>query len=238
MSQHPALIACGHGTRSPEGQAVMSAWVRALADARPELDVLPAFVDVQEPTLADVAGGCVERGRRAVVVPLLLSTGYHVQVDVERVVAASSGLLVAAPALGPDRLLVDLLQQRLAEAGAGPEDGIVLAAAGSSDPRAVGDVEAVGEWLGRERGVEVVCGYLAAARPTVEEAVARLKEHRPGEPVSVANYLLAPGHFATRLARLAEDGTVGRVAATLAPAPSLTRLVLRRFDQVAATFVP
>lgn len=225
----PVLIACAHGTRSPAGQAVMAQLQRDVAAARPALDVRPAFLDVQSPSLDSVAASVAREGRPAVVVPLLLSTGYHVTVDVARAVTGL-GHGIAAPALGPDPVLVGLLVERLAAAGAGPSDAVVLAAAGSSDPAAAADVEAAGAGLGRALGVPVRCGYLAAAAPTVAEAVAAARAEQPDRPVSVASYLLAPGHFSTVLAQAGAD----RVAASLAPAVGLTRLVLARYDRAAA----
>ena len=50
------------------------------------------------------------------VVPLLLSVGYHVKVDIARAVKSRPGSAAAAP-LGPDPRLAKLLDQRLREAG-------------------------------------------------------------------------------------------------------------------------
>jgi hypothetical protein len=50
----------------------------------------------------------------------------------------------------------------------------------------------------------------------------------------VACYLLAPGHLYSRLAGLDAD----RVSAPLLPHPSLTDLVLRRYDAAAARLSP
>ena len=230
MTSRPILIACAHGTRSQAGQAVMAAWQQELVTARADLTVLAAHLDVQEPTLDEVAARVRQEGGSAVVVPLLLSTGYHVRVDVARAVEAMDGRAVAAASLGPDPVLVELLQERLGSAGAGPDDAIVLASAGSSDPGAVADIEATAAELARERGVPVYCGYLSAARPTVPEAIAAARAELPGLPVSVATYLLAPGHFATVLG----DAGADHVSAPLAPAPSLTRLVLDRFERAAS----
>jgi sirohydrochlorin ferrochelatase len=158
---------------------------------------------------------------------LLLSAGYHVRVDIARAVDAAGGLAVAAEALGPDPILVEILRQRLDECGAGPDDPVVLAAAGSSDPRAGGDVEQIAAALAERRGTPVTAGFLASARPTVGEAVARARSANPGRPVAIASYLLAPGNFSGRLEAAGAD----RVAQPLAPHLDLARLALRRFDE-------
>ncbi|WP_369824451.1 sirohydrochlorin chelatase [Cellulosimicrobium sp. CUA-896] len=117
--------------------------VRALLDdvraARPDLDVREAFVDVQEPEVADVVTSVVAPAEGgpgdAVVVPLLLSGGFHVGVDIAASVedrGPGTGSAAAATPLGPDARLVDLLADRLAEAGVRADDAVVIAAAGSS----------------------------------------------------------------------------------------------------------
>jgi sirohydrochlorin ferrochelatase len=203
-----------------------------IAELRPGLEVRAAHVDVHKPALNDVVQRFAAQGRSIVVVPLLLSTGFHVRVDIARAIESAAGLAVAAEALGPDPVLVRVLQQRLAEAGAGPDDVVVLAAAGSSDPRAGADVEQMVEALSAARGgAPVSVGYLASAAPKVVDAVAQARRDHPGRPVAIATYLLAPGHFSSRLEAAGGD----LVAAPLAPHPDLAALALTRFDQVAGT---
>ncbi|GAB6897575.1 sirohydrochlorin chelatase [Kineosporia succinea] len=222
----PVLIACSHGTRSASGQEVIEQFRDDLARARPGLRVAEAYVDVQEPSIADVVDGLVSRGTPSVVVPLLLSTGFHVKNDIGRAVAGTGGLARAAGPLGPDPVLVEVLQHRLAESGAGDDDAIVLAATGSSDPEAARAVERMAATLSSARGgVAVVPAYAAAGNPDVAEAVATLRQDH--EHVTVAGYLLAPGYFGSKLHRAGAD----RVTAPLAPHDALVELALRRFDE-------
>jgi sirohydrochlorin ferrochelatase len=223
----PALVACAHGTRAPAGRRTMALLRLDVARARPGLDVVAAHLDVHKPALDDVVHRLATARRPMVVVPLLLSSGYHVRVDIGRAAEKAAGFAVPAAALGPEPVLLDVLQQRLAECGARPDDAIVMAAAGSSDPRATADVEQVASWLGEARGVPVTPAYLAAASPTVPDAVAAARRAYPGRGVTIATYLLAPGLFSARLDAAGAD----RVAAPLAPHPSLAGLVLRRFDE-------
>ncbi|KGM14636.1 hypothetical protein N867_18775, partial [Actinotalea fermentans ATCC 43279 = JCM 9966 = DSM 3133] len=127
----PVLVACSHGTDDPAGRAVVAGIVDGLRGSRPGLDVRPAFVDVQAPAVGEVVAQVTDAGRAAVVVPLLLSAGYHVHVDIAAAVAGRPA--VAGGALGPDVRLVGCLVDRLRDAGAEPTDAVVLAAAGSSD---------------------------------------------------------------------------------------------------------
>jgi sirohydrochlorin ferrochelatase len=225
------LIACSHGTRDPAGRAAIHALIDGVRLARTELDVREAFVDVQEPEVADVVNEVLEEGPDtvAVVVPLLLSGGFHVHVDIARAVGAHPGRAVAAPALGPDGRVVDVVARRLAEAGAEPGDAVVVAAAGSSDVRAAADVEAVATALAEFHRGPVTVGYGSAARPTVPDAVAAARA--AGAPrVVIAAYLLAPGFFHDRLAEAGADV----VTAPLGPDRLLVEVVLARY-RVAAS---
>lgn len=195
----PVLLACAHGTRSPAGRTAVQRLVDAVAAALPDVEVVPTWVDVQTPDLAERTEQLA--GRTAVVVPLLLSAGYHVYVDVAEAVAADDLHRVSA-ALGPDRALARLLARRVHEACAAAgaplseRDAVVLATAGSSDRRAVADCAAVADQLAEELGRPVAVSYLAAARPRVAEAVSAARAGlADGGRVVVANYLLAPGYF-------------------------------------------
>ncbi|GHG57003.1 hypothetical protein GCM10012320_29840 [Sinomonas cellulolyticus] len=229
------LVACAHGTSSGEGRGAVLALVDQIRAIRPGLTVLDAYVDVHGPELPDVVAG-LPAGARAVVVPLLLSVGYHVKVDIARAVRSRPETLAAAP-LGPDERLADLLAARLGEAGLGPEDAVVLAAAGSSNPQAAQDVEALADMLRHRIPHRIVPGYGASASPTVPEAVAELRaeEARPGAAddavrVLIASYLLAPGYFHDQLAKAGADA----VTAPLLPAPVIAQIALDRFDAALA----
>ncbi|WP_432519627.1 sirohydrochlorin chelatase [Kineococcus sp. SYSU DK006] len=231
--QAPVLVACSHGTRSELGRRTVDALRDAVAAARPDLSVRAAHVDVHGPELPEVVGELSAAGRRSVVVPLLLSSGYHVRVDVARAVAASGGLATAAEALGPGSEVTGVVLQRLGEAlGEDPaafEGAVVLAAAGSSDAVAQGDVRTAAALLGERLRAPVTCGFLSAQEPTVADAVAAAR--RAGaRRVAVAGYLLAPGVFSRRLAAAGADA----VAEPMGPHPALVDLVVRRYEAAAA----
>ncbi len=228
----PALVACGHGTRTPAGRRAVAQIRLDVAALRPGLEVVPASLDVQRPSLHDAVKDLRARGRHCVVVPLLLSAGYHLHTDVQAAVTASGGLARAARALGPDEGLVEVLAERLREADALPTDRVVLAAAGSTRARALADVRSTALALSRRWGAPVAAGYLSGARPGLAEAVARVRAEAPGARVAVAAYLLSPGHFTDRLGAVGADV----VAGPLAPHAVLADLVLRRFDVVLRHF--
>jgi sirohydrochlorin ferrochelatase len=220
----PALVACAHGTRDPAGRHAVDVLRDDVAATRSGVGVVEAYVDVQEPVLPDVLCGLDS----AVVVPLLLSAGFHVHVDIARAVEAAGPDVRAARPLGPDPALVDVLALRLGDAGLDGDHAVLLAAAGSSDPRAVADVERTAMDLAARLDRAVTPAYASAAKPPVESAVAVLRT--AGRRIAVASYLLAPGHFQRRLRATGADV----IAAPLLPHPAITALVLRRYDEALA----
>jgi sirohydrochlorin ferrochelatase len=192
-------------------------------------DVRLAWIELVPPdvrtALADVPAD-----RPVVVVPLLLSSGYHDRVDVPAAVAEVRPDAARAPVLGPDPLLAVALADRLAEAGWRAGDAVVLAAAGSSDPDAVASVHRQAALLTAELdrrlgspGSRVTVGFGSAAAPDVRSAVAAARA-AGATRVAIAPYLLAPGFFATRLA----DAGADLVAAPLGAHPAVIDLILHR----------
>jgi sirohydrochlorin ferrochelatase len=221
------LVACAHGTRNPTGRRLIAELALTARRLRPGLSTTAAFVDVQPPTVVDVVAGLAAAERAAVVVPLLLSGGYHVHVDIAGAVAGHPSAVAARP-LGPDPRLAEVLDDRLRQAGADPHDpltAVVVAAAGSSDARSVADVERTAALLQRSWAGPVTTGYGSAARPTVPEAVAAARS-AGATRVVVAAYLLAPGHFADRLA----DAGADAVTAPLLPDDRVAAVLLDRYD--------
>ncbi|MRX43656.1 sirohydrochlorin chelatase [Agromyces kandeliae] len=200
----PALVAVSHGTSSPEGRAAVrglyDAVVAAVAerwpDAAPETRL--CHVDVEQPDVP-AALGTLPDGEPAVIVPLLLSAGYHVHVDLaEAATEARDGgrEVVVADALGPDDRLVAVLRRRLAEAGADDDAPVVLVVAGSSDVRAVEACARVRDALAEASVAEVSIGFLSAAEPRLPDAIAAARvAHGPDVRIAAASYLLAPGYF-------------------------------------------
>lgn len=227
----PVLLAVAHGSRDPAAQQCVHALVSKVSELAPGVDVRAAFLENAEPLLP----GALSRAAagagtaRVAIVPLLLATGYHVTEDIGRL-AARAGVPVSAP-LGPDPVLVPVLAQRLAEAGAPAGAPVVLAAAGSRDPRAAAGTGRQAGLLAEHLRVPVRAAYLSAARPTVAEAVAELAA-RTGRPVAVATFLLAPGLFHRQLQRIPAPW----LTAPLGPHPAVARLIAARFQE--ATHAP
>ena len=189
-------------------------------------DTRGGFVDVLQPDVTVVLGKLPSR-TPAVIVPLLLSAGYHVRVDLARAARRADRPVVVAGALGPDDLLVSLLDRRLNDAGIQPEDEVVLAAAGSSDAAAVADCHDTADRLAARLGRPVRIGFLSAASPRLSEAVAAARA--TGRRVVVGTYLLAPGYFFDLVESAGAD-VVARPLLDGGPVPDeLVEAVLARY---------
>lgn len=225
--RRPVLIACSHGTDDAEGRRVVRGIVEAIGLARPGLEVVEAFVDVQEPALPDVVDA-LPADRRAVIVPLLLSAGFHTGVDIVEATHRRPGFIVSAAPLGPDCRLSALVAERLRGAGVRADDAVVLAAAGSSRPEAAAAVTTIANGVRARWPGRLSVGYGAGARPRVPEAVASLRADpaTASSRVVIASYLLAPGYFHDRLLEAGAD----LVTAPLGPDPRLALIALDRYD--------
>lgn len=208
------LVVVAHGTRQLLGNAVASIIAKRAGRAL-GMESKAAYVELCEPLLPDV----LTDGQSSVVVPLLLSTGYHVKVDLPR---AAEGLPVTiGRALGPDPLLASAQVARLVAAGVSPGRPVVLVAAGSNDPEARADIAAAGLMLEEVWGGPVrVATVSGSGAPPVAEVV------RSGDAVSP--YLLAPGFFSDLVRARSDAAGAETVADVIGPHPDVVELVVRR----------
>jgi sirohydrochlorin ferrochelatase len=219
----PPLVAVAHGTRDPEGPVVLERLLDAVRKELPAVEVRIAYVDVIEPMLDDVLA---DMPGAPVVVPMFLASGYHVRSDVPAAVEATGGRAVVTPALGPDDAVVEAVADRLRHAGELP-DAVVMAAAGSADRNALGEVEVAAAKLAESLDRDVVAAYVTTAAPAVPDAVGALR--RAGhQRIGVAAYLLAPGLFLRRLTDVGADV----VAPPIGVHPRVVDLVVKRYRAV------
>ena len=216
-----SLILAAHGTRRPGGVAMIGD-LAANVSALVERTVQVAFVDVLGPTPSEVLSSA---GRPAVVVPAFLARGYHVRTDLPAHVAASGHPnATVTPALGPSREIAQIVAQQLVKSGWRPGDSVILAAAGTSDPRARADLRITAALVSALTRSSVDLGFAATGDPHVCEAVERAR--RRGRRVVVASYLLADGLFQEVLRASGAD----IVTRPLGTHPGLARVIASRFQ--------
>jgi sirohydrochlorin ferrochelatase len=258
----PVLVAAAHGSVDPRAAATVGHLMavtteRAAARGLVLPDLRAAYLGHAAPSLPQVMSAIGAQGPGLVtVLPLLLTAAYHSKTDLPRTLARVRKefprLRVSyGGTLGPHPLLLRALERRLAEtdpgaarglrdpAGRGnPADrartGVVLAAAGSTDPDANATVTRLAARWQARRGWFAVCpAYAAATAPGAQTPAAavtgllRAGAHR----VLVATYLLAPGLFADRI----RDASLSAGAAAVSPAlgalPEVADVLLDRYEE-------
>ena len=231
------ILLVAHGSANPRAAATTRALARAVAAARPGLDVRVSFLEHRGPRPGEVLRAFEAFGHRsAVVVPVLLTAAYHGQIDLPEVlsVTRAAGLRlevslaeVLGPVAGavPSGLLAGLVR-RLTETGVG-YDAVVLAAAGTRDSAARTTVDLVAARLGAVLGVPSTVAYASAAAPTGAAAVAALRS-AGARRVAVASYFLACGQLYDTVINSALSGAAVACARPLGSAHEIARLVLSR----------
>jgi sirohydrochlorin ferrochelatase len=204
VSPASPLVLAAHGSTDPRFGEVVASIAALVADARSGLEVRIGYLDHGVSLESVTDASCV-------VVPVLLTSGFHVRSDIPGRAAG----VIARP-IGPDRRLVTVLAQRLREAGWDRQLPLVLAAAGSSDPKALADVHQTARDLGDELGLDVPAAFVSDGSPSLSEVYA----------VAAASYLLAPGRFADAVAASA----AAIVAAPLGAHPLIAEIILDRYD--------
>lgn len=205
------LVLAFHGTRDPRGLAVCSA-IASAVQSFVDVPVAVAYADVVQPDVRSVVDG------PCVVVPVFLAAGYHVRVDIPAQIGDRAGVVLTPP-LGLDA--VPAVLDRLREAGVRRGDAVVLAAAGSSDGRALAAVRRAASLVGA-----CAVGYVATASPRIGEVVGSLR----GRRVVVASWLLAPGVFQGVLDRCGADVVAEPVGAH----PLVVQALVRRYWEARA----
>jgi sirohydrochlorin ferrochelatase len=226
--QPPTLLAVAHGTADPDGLAEVRRLVNIVRTRRPELSIELCWLERAEPLLPDKLASLAGP---VVVVPLLLSTGYHVKTDITAAVADREQTAVARQ-LGPDRRITQVVYERLM-AGRGPDhEDVVLFSAGSSDPEAFEQLTVVAAHL--QRAIRLAEGTdQTTVYPSFLSTEDGWATELPEDP-DAANYLLAPGHFNDLLRTQAATGLNARyIAEPIGAHPLVAKVICDRFDDAA-----
>jgi sirohydrochlorin ferrochelatase len=225
------VVLVAHGSRDPRAAESTEALARAVRRAHPSWEVRASYLDHAGPRPLDV----LARSRRAVLVPLLLTSAYHGRVDLPAILRAAEPLPVSVTAtdvLGPasPRLLA-ALRRRLPSEGL---DAVVLAAAGTRDDAARATVADAAAALGESMGLPSAVAYASGPGPRADEAVAGLRA-AGARRVGTAAYFLAPGLLFDSAVRAAREAGAIFTAEPLGDAPELVALIGAR---VAAASTP
>jgi len=204
--------------------------MRAVADMRPDLRAIPAFLDLSEPDLRSAIDAARSEGDfdTAIVVPLLFTDAYHATVDVPTAVGNAqldTGVaLRLAGILGMGEEVLLALEESAARAHIGAHEAILLYAVGSSRDAANAAVHDLARRWSERRLGPVWAGFGTVGSPPATEVLARATAE--GRRIGVVPLFLAPGLLLDQVARSAAE--IGaEVASPLGTA--LGDLVLMRY---------
>jgi len=239
----PVLVAVAHGSRDPRASATVGELMAMVAERARRRglavpDLRTAYLGHAPPSLPQVMS-TIEAGRRVRVLPLLLTAAYHAKADIPRLltrVASDFPRLQVSygDTLGPHPRLLRALERRLAEEdpdGDRARTGVVLAAAGSSDPEANATIgRLAAQWQERAGWLAVRPAYASAADPSPAAAVTDLLEAGVARVV-VATYLLAPGLFADRIRTSSLAAGATAVSPAVGACAEVADVLLDRFAE-------
>ncbi len=242
----PSVILVGHGGRDPRVATISDEIRDGVLAIRPQLDVHTAFLGDGQPTGLQAATDLVRRGvEEVVVVPLLLSDAFHVQDDIPALLAQLRHThpklrVVAARPIGPEAQLLSVIDRRLRDAlrarRVAELDGLVFAAAGSSDTRSNALVaRRARQWATHHR-LPHVTAFGTGSGPSTAEAVRTLRA-QGRRHIAVGSWFLSPGDLYRRQAELAVEAGAVAVSAPLGAGPEIAETILTRYVVAAMDLV-
>jgi sirohydrochlorin ferrochelatase len=219
-----SVFVCSPATGESGVRAVLGAFVKALRQAAPALEVRDVPID----HLPADAGASTPR----IAVPLSLTNHGRVAHAVAEECRRDPGLL-SARALGPDWVLAEVCVRRLVDAGAHQGDTIVMGVAGSDDPAVIADYSRAAQFLSAVWGGPVHIGSVTGRDTPLPEAIDIARAY--GRRVVIASYLLAPGPIADSLRSAGADVVTAPILDGANPDRRLVNLVIERCQEVLAT---
>lgn len=213
------VLIVGHGTTSEVGAEECRRVARQAAGRLTGRPVFLGFLELTSPSIEDAMAGIAAAGcREVVVVPVLLFSAGHARRDVPEEVrraAETHGISVRqADVIGCHDAVVELARVRHTEAAGGrPADGqtrTVMVGRGSSEPTAAAQLRDFADRVfavagrgdatdGEPAAGSVGLGFVAAARPTLDEAIAAAAAAGPRR-VIIHPHLLFHGHVEAQVA--------------------------------------
>lgn len=240
------LIIAGHGTRDPQGAAAAFALVELVRELLPGVRVSAGFVELTQPTIEEsLSEALAEGATSAVVVPLMIGAGGHVQADIPEAIAAGrrehgQATVVYTRHLGAPANLIDAVHQRIrtaAEQWTPAQTCVVLVGRGCSVTEANADHVRLARVLEETGGyAQVIPGFIQVAKPSVGQALTAAYQGGARQIVVQPHYLF-PGRLATWVREQAQawqeqhgDAEV-RLAEVIWPCVELAEVVAKRYHE-------
>ena len=220
----PVLL-IGHGSRDPHGRQAVLDLAKAFAQFDPQRPVIPCFLELTEPTIADGVARCDRLGvTEAIALPVLLFGARHNKFDITNELDRLQALYphitfhYGAP-IGISTDILNLLRQRLEDLqrrlqandtdgdpeGITKEDTVLLfVGRGSSDPEANSEACKLARllWEGSGYGSVEVC-FIGITHPRLEVGFERALLLKP-KRIIVVPYFLFTGVLVKKIQASAE----------------------------------
>ncbi len=214
------LLLIGHGTRDNEGRQAFLDFAAAYQDFDRSRPVIPCFLELTEPTIAQGVEQCLAAGyTEMTALPLLLFAARHSKFDVtnelDRIRQQHPEVKYHyGRHLGITPLLIDLWRDRLATFdhpehnphNISREDTVILfVGRGSSDPDANSDVCKFARilWEGSGYKTAEVC-FIGITHPRLEEGFRRAMFYQP-KRIIVLPYFLFTGALVKKIFTVSEQ---------------------------------
>jgi len=234
----PSLVLLGHGSPDPRVPQVSRQIRDGLLDIRPELDVHLAFLDHGGPAGMPVINRLVSQGvQEIVLVPLLLSEAFTAPSAVPALVAQADAAhpdlrVTASRPVGPEAQLLSIIDRRLRDALRARRvrelDGLVFAAAGSTDVRSNALVARRARQWSSHHKLPCVVAFATGPGPSTAEAIRTLRS-QGRRHIAVGSWFLAPGLRYTHQAEIALEAGAVAVSAPMGGEPEIAEVVLTRY---------
>lgn len=240
----PALIALAPDSSDHRAAATITALTEFVACMRPDLLVRAAYL-TGDSSLAEVAADLAGAGcEEAVVVPLTLDDSFDADIGeaIDAIHRQLEGVrLRASKPLGLESVFLDVLDARLRSALAAARvrelDGLVLAAAGSSNVLTNESVARVARAWGKRHHLPTIAAFASLTPPAAGEAVRSLRAEGRRH-VAVGQLFLAPCTLTDLVGELSAEAGAVAVAEPLGVDAEIAYVVLARYAVGAVDLVP
>jgi sirohydrochlorin cobaltochelatase len=212
MTSPDTILLVGHGSREPEGNDEIHAFVQQWRARQPGWRIELCFIEFASPGLHDGLLHAARNTRRVLVLPLILNAAGHVKMEIPEAIEHArehcpGTEFLYAPHLTACDPVLDILRRGLRKAMHALDmpdprtTGVVLLGRGSSDRQANGEMAKMARWLQEETDHELVdLAFTGITWPRLERVVQR-QALLGMTQVVVVPYYLYTGTLMQRIAR-------------------------------------
>ncbi len=184
MKQNCILL-IGHGSRDPDGNPQIEKFAEQWREQHPDWQIELCFIEFAEIEIEQGLKNAAEKGKRVIVVPLVLNAAGHVRAEIPHHIEHAKAhypdtQFVYTPPITAGEPVFNILQRKLNKSfaeldyPAPANTGIIVLGRGSSDRKANGEISKIARWLFEETQHELVdIAFTGVTTPRLETVVQR-----------------------------------------------------------------